>query len=130
MLAFLTPRLLIENGLGEFSIGRTAGRGIDGAGDAERRTEGDEPKEERRLCEMMGGFIGNASDAGDGGIEVAGDAGAREGNSGPPPSSGRGLGSGGAGLLVEILRAGRSILVILLCWFKVGWPSLVLRLYM
>ena len=49
MLAFLTPWLLIENGFGEFSIGLTAGKGMEGAGDAERRIDGDEPKEERRL---------------------------------------------------------------------------------
>ena len=127
MLAFLTPRLPIRYGFGEFSMGLTAGKGIDGAGDAERRIDGDEPKEEHRLCPMGGGFIGNASVPGVPGTEEAGDAGAKEAKS-APPSSGRGLGSGGAGLLVEILRAGRSILAILLCWFKVGWPSLVLRL--
>lgn len=114
MLAFLKPRLPIRNGFGEFSIGLTAGKGIDGAGDAERRMEGEEPKEERRLGVMTGGFIGSASDAGVPGNEAAGDAGAKEAKS-APASSGRGLGSGGAGLLVEILRAGRSILVTLLC---------------
>ena len=57
--------------------------------------------------------MGNARDAGVPGIEGAGDAGAKDADS--APSCGRGLGSGGAGLLVDILRAGRSILMILLC---------------
>lgn len=113
MLAFLTPRLPARYGLGECSIGLTAGKGIDGAGDAERRTDGDEPNDERRLCEMAGGFMGSASDAGVPGIDGAGDAGASDAES--APSCGHGLGSGGAGLLAEILRAGRSILTILLC---------------
>jgi hypothetical protein len=30
---------------------------MEGAGDAERRIAGDEPKEERRLCEVGGGCI-------------------------------------------------------------------------
>lgn len=34
--------------------------------------------------------------------------------------------SGGAGLFDDIRRAGKSILVTLLCWFSVNWPSLVL----
>lgn len=100
-------------GFGEFSIGLTAGKGMDGAGEAERRMEGDDPKDDRRLWDMSGGFIGSARDAGVPGIDGAGEAGAKEADS--TLSCGRGLGSGGAGLLVEILRAGRSILIILLC---------------
>jgi hypothetical protein len=47
--------------LGEFGI--TAGKGIDGAGEAERRMEGDEPNEDRRLCDVGGGCIwGSARD--------------------------------------------------------------------
>jgi hypothetical protein len=46
--------------LGELGI--TAGRGIEGAGDAERRIDGDEPKEDLRLCDVGGGFIGRAND--------------------------------------------------------------------
>ena len=42
----------------------TAGRGIDGAGETDRRIEGDDPKEDRRLCDVGGGFIGRASDCG------------------------------------------------------------------
>ena len=115
-------------GFGEFSIGRTAGKGMDGAGDAERRMDGDEPKEERRLCVIAGGFIGSARDVGVPGIEGAGDAGARDDGSGP--INVRDPESWGAGLLDDILRPGRSILVTLLCWLSVNWPSLVLRLYM
>ena len=70
-------------GFGEFSIGRTAGRGIEGAGDADRRIDGDEPKEERRLWVIAGGFIGRAKDVGVPGIEGAGDPGARDDESGP-----------------------------------------------
>lgn len=49
--------------LGEF--GMTAGRGIDGAGEADRRIDGEDmaPKEERRLWEVGGGCIaGKARD--------------------------------------------------------------------
>lgn len=53
----------------------TAGSGILGAGEAERRIEGDAfPTEDRRLCEDGGGgFIGRAKDAGVPGAEGAGD---------------------------------------------------------
>ena len=48
MGALRTPRVPILLMLGEF--GMTAGRGMDGAGDAERRTDGEvDPNEERRL---------------------------------------------------------------------------------
>lgn len=49
MFVFFTAKLLAPNGLGEFSIGRTAGNGIDGAGDADLRMDADEPKDDRRL---------------------------------------------------------------------------------
>lgn len=113
MLAFLMPRPPPKYGLGEFSIGLTAGKGIEGAGDAERRIEGEDPKDDRRLCVITaGGFIGSANEVGVPGIEGEGDAGAREAGSGPVDLA---AGSAGAGLLAEILRAGRSILVTLLC---------------
>jgi hypothetical protein len=35
-------------------MGLTAGKGKDGAGDADRRMDGDEPKEERRLWDTGG----------------------------------------------------------------------------
>ena len=126
MLAFFTPTPAPMYGFGEFSIGRTAGKGIDGAGEAERRMEGEEPKEDRRLCEIVGGFMGKASDVGVPGIEGPGEAGARDAES--RGVYGRAPDSCGAGLLADILRPGRSILVTLLCWLKVGCPSLVLRL--
>ena len=40
--------------------------------------EGDEPKDDRRLWEIAGGFIGSARDVGVPGIEAAGDPGAKE----------------------------------------------------
>lgn len=42
---------------------------MDGAGEADRRIEGDDPKEERRLWDNAGGFIGNARDVGVPGID-------------------------------------------------------------
>ena len=63
MPTFLTPvlALRLKFGFGECSIGLTAGNGNDGAGEADRRIPGDDPKEERRLCEV-GGFIGFRED--------------------------------------------------------------------
>ena len=69
MAADLTPILPIKYGLGDFSIGNTAGKGMDGAGEADRRIEGDDPKEERRLWDNAGGFIGSARDVGVPGID-------------------------------------------------------------
>lgn len=73
MLAFLTPRPPRRLG-DETSNGLTAGKGKDGAGDAERRIEGDEPNEERRLCETGGGSIGRLEAIGVPGVEGAGEA--------------------------------------------------------
>ena len=55
--------------------GMTAGRGIDGAGETERRTEGDMfPKEDRRLWVVGGGgFMGRAKEAGVPGAEGTGE---------------------------------------------------------
>lgn len=58
--AFRTPSVPILPMLGEF--GMTAGSGIEGAGEAERRIDGDEPNEDRRLCDVGGGFMGRAND--------------------------------------------------------------------
>ena len=65
-------------GSGEFSIGLTAGKGIDGAGDADLRRDGEDAKDDLRLCVYGGGFIGNAREVGVPGIDAegAGDAGA------------------------------------------------------
>lgn len=110
--------------LGE--LGMTAGSGIEGAGEAERRIDGDEPNEDRRLCEVGGGFIGRASDWGvpgaDGAGEPAAKADACATKDARPPKS------GGAGLLDEILRAGKSIFVTLLCGSSVNSPFLFFRL--
>jgi len=63
--------------LGEASIGITAGNGIDGAGEADRRIDmagEDAPKEDRLLWLMtLGGFIGNAREVGVPGHDGAGD---------------------------------------------------------
>jgi hypothetical protein len=110
--------------LGEFGI--TAGRGIEGAGDADRRTDGEDmaPKEERRLCDVGGGFIGSARDWGVPGMEGAGDAAPKADSC--ATNWAREPKSGGAGLLDDMRRAGRSILVTLLCWARENCPSLVL----
>ena len=110
-LAFLIP--VTPNGFGEFSIGLTAGKGIDGAGEADRRIDGEEPKDERRLCEIAGGFMGSAKEEGVPGIDGAGETGFTT-----VASSWIGVReprSGGAGLLEDIRRPGKSILVTLLC---------------
>lgn len=112
--------------LGEF--GMTAGSGIDGgAGDAERRIEGDEPNDERRLCDVGGGFMGRASDCGVPGADGMGEGPTADSlarNDALPPKS------GGAGLFEEMRRAGRSIFDTLLCWASENWPSFVFRVYM
>ena len=50
---------------------------MEGLGDTERLTEVPfpicEPKDDRRLCEVGGGFIGSASDCGVPGAEGAGE---------------------------------------------------------
>lgn len=95
--------------LGEF--GMTAGRGKEGAGETDRRIEGEEPNDDRRLCDVGGGFIGRAKDCGVPGADGHGEPLAPESptNWALPPKS------GGAGLFDDIRRAGRSIFVTLLC---------------
>ena len=57
-------------GRGEASIGMTAGRGNDGAGDTDRLLE----KDDRRLWLMtLGGFIGRATEVGVPGAEGTGE---------------------------------------------------------
>jgi hypothetical protein len=95
----------------------TAGRGIDGAGETDRRIDGEEPNDERREWDVGGGgFIasGSASELGVPGADGIGEPATFAGGSGTkcadlPPKS------GGAGLEDDILRAGKSILVTLLC---------------
>lgn len=81
MLAFLKPPIAVK-GTGECSIGRTAGRGIEGAGEADLRKDGEEANEERRLWLRAGGFIGSAREVGVPGIEAdgTGEAGAAPSN--------------------------------------------------
>jgi hypothetical protein len=109
--------------LGEFGI--TAGSGMDGAGEADRRIDGDDmaPKDDRRLCDVGGGCIaGRARDCGVPGIEGTGE---------PMPrvesvaKEARAPKSGGAGLFEDMRRAGRSIFVTLLWGSSANWPSLV-----
>jgi hypothetical protein len=61
--------------LGEESSARTAGRGSEGAGagDCDCLKDGEEPKDDRRLCEMAGGSIGRGVVRGVPGFEGAGD---------------------------------------------------------
>lgn len=58
------------------AAGMTAGSGMDGLGETERRIEwaDTEPNEERRLCEVAGGFMGKARDWGVPGADGAGEA--------------------------------------------------------
>lgn len=117
--------LILKFGFGECSMGRTAGSGIEGAGEADRRIAGDDPKDDRRLWEV-GGFMGFRDD-GVPGVEVIG-----IGEPGMFDNSDAAWGlrpvSGGAGLLEASRRLGSSIFVTLLCWYKENWPSLVFNL--
>lgn len=98
--------------------GMTAGNGIvEGLGETERMRlpPACDPKDERLLCDVGGGFIGIARDCGVSGAEGRGDpapisdtvSAAKEARWLPK--------SGGAGLLDDILRPGRSIFETLLC---------------
>jgi hypothetical protein len=121
MGAFLTPS---PDKLGEFD-GITAGRGIEGAGETERRMDGEEPNDERRLCDVGGGFIGRANELGVPGADGTGDPApiiAPSDTKWALPEK-----SGGAGLVEDILRAGRSIFVTLLCCASENCPSLFFR---
>lgn len=111
MGAFLTPVVPMLPMLGEFGI--TAGKGIEGAGEAERRIDGEEPNDVRRLCDVGGAcMVGRASDCGVPGIDGTGEPAA---NGESPTSDGLPPKSGGAGLFDDTRRAGKSILVTLLC---------------
>lgn len=137
-LAFFTE-VLVGSGLGDASMGITAGRGIDGAGETERR---DEENDDLRLWLMtLGGFIGSATEVGVPGADGTGDPIVPE--VGPPPMPGmasstaswaRWPKSGGAGLLDDMRRGGRSDLRWLailgglsVSLLRVYCPSFVLR---
>lgn len=102
-------------GFGDASMGMTAGNGSEGAGDADLRIDiaGDAaPKEDLRLWLMvLGGFMGRAREVGVPGQEGTGDPIAFEVGSAAicAPICARNPMSGGAGLLEEIRRPGRSI---------------------
>jgi hypothetical protein len=133
ILAFLTPRFAY--GFGEASIGMTAGNGREGAGETDRRidTAGEAaPKDDLLLWLMvLGGFIGKADEVGVPGHDGVGDPIAVPSCS--VCSCGRKPGSGGAGLLEDIRRPGKSIFIFVPIFFgssllsSVKCPSLVLR---
>lgn len=54
-------------------LGITAGRGSEGAGETDRLIDGEEPNDERLLCDVGGGFMGNARLCGVPGAEGTGD---------------------------------------------------------
>jgi hypothetical protein len=74
MLVLRTARPIAALKLGEEISGRIAGRGREGAGDADLRNEGDEPKDERRLDIAGGGSMGRGVVSGVPGFEGAGEA--------------------------------------------------------
>lgn len=128
--------MLGGSGLGDASIGMTAGRGIDGAGLTERR---DDENEDLRLWLMMlGGFIGKAIEVGVPGADGTGDPMAAlvaltPGIASSTANWDRCPKSGGAGLLEEMRRGGKSDFMWLailggfsVSLLKVYWPSLVL----
>lgn len=92
------------------SSGLTAGSGKDdAAGDADRRIDGEEPNEDRRLCDTGGGFIGKFKGFGVPGADGVGEVMAAE-------LVGGGLLVGsGAGLLDGMRLAGKSIFKNLPC---------------
>lgn len=108
--------------LGEEISGRTAGKGSDGAGEADRRIAGDEPKDDRLLEAVRGGSMGKGVVMGVPGFEGAGEAIAR------PVALAvdecRCTVSTGTGLCVETLLPGRSILLNFPCVERVHVPSL------
>src|ERR1700712_4234949 len=93
-------------GFGEGSIGMTAGNGNEGAGETDLREEIDD-----RLLWLttLGGFMGSGPDVGVPGAEGTGDPMEAFGVSAAARSDRCPI-SGGAGLLVEMRRGGRSIL--------------------
>ncbi len=110
--------------LGDEISGLTAGSGREGAGLADLRNDGDDPNEDRRLDVIIGGSMGRGVASGVPGFEGAGEAMDRllllalEA---------RCVKSAGVGLLEDIRRLGRSILLNFPCVDRVGVPSFNLR---
>lgn len=131
-LAFFMPRPMLEVtecGFGDASIGITAGSGIEGAGETDRR---EEEKDDRRLwLTTLGGFIGSATEVGVPGADGAGEPTDAFGS--VTESCERCPKSGGAGLLEDIRRGGRSAFACvanfdgLSSCVRVYWPSFVFR---
>ena len=71
MFVFRTPIPRPPDKLGD-ADGITAGSGIDGLGETDLLTDC-EPKDDRLLCDVGGGFMGNASDCGVPGAEGFGE---------------------------------------------------------
>ncbi len=74
MFVFFTPKPIAALRLGEEISARTAGKGNEGAGDAERLNEGEEPNDDLRLPDVAGGSIGKGVVKGVPGFEGAGEA--------------------------------------------------------
>jgi hypothetical protein len=70
---FLTAKPIAAFRLGDEISARTAGKGNDGAGDADRLNEGDDPNDDLRLADA-GGSIGKGVVRGVPGFEGAGEA--------------------------------------------------------
>ena len=124
MFVFLTPRPIAAFKLGDEISARTAGKGKEGAGEADRLKEGEDPNEDLRLPDTTGGSIGSGVVRGVPGLDGAGDAIAM------PAALAfdvRWESSGGAGLFDEIRRPGKSILLNLPCVESVQVPSFNLR---
>lgn len=77
MLVLRTARPIAAFKLGDDISGRTAGSGRDGAGEAERRIAGEEPKDDLLLDAVGGGSMGSGVVIGVPGLDGAGEAIAR-----------------------------------------------------
>ena len=106
----------------------TAGSGIEGDGDTERRIDWEDPNDERLLWVVGGGFIGRASDTGVPGADGTGEP-IEIGCSCLAGSTRCALPakSGGAGLDEDIRLEGKSILAVLPCCAKENCPSFVFK---
>jgi hypothetical protein len=125
---FLTANPIAALRLGDEISGLTAGRGSEGAGEADLRNDGDEPNDDRRLEASNGGSIGSGVVRGVPGFEGAGDAIARLLTLAfDARCVSSAAGAPGAGLLEDIRRPGKSILLNFPCVESVGVPSLSLR---
>lgn len=74
MVVFRTASPMAALRLGEEISGLTAGNGNDGAGDADLRKDGDDPKDDRRLEPIAGGSMGRGVARGVPGFDGAGEA--------------------------------------------------------